>query len=159
VVHAQALQVAVHGVLDVRGRHARLPVFPQVLVTVPRHLHSCALAKEYHASGTRWCSPTLLTRNGCGSYEDCSTPGGLADLPTRTLVQTMTSSRLRSLSQELIYLSVRPCVSAKQAHRPQPAGPASNAAGDKAAGRKWVTLAEAPASHLQRAVSAHKQQL
>ena len=38
VVDAQPLQVAVNGRLDVRARDARLPVRPQVLVSVPRHL-------------------------------------------------------------------------------------------------------------------------
>ena len=38
VVHAQPLQVAIHGRLDVRGLHARLPIRPQVLVPIPRHL-------------------------------------------------------------------------------------------------------------------------
>ena len=38
VVDAQALQIAIHGRLDVRARDARLPVRPQVLVPVPRHL-------------------------------------------------------------------------------------------------------------------------
>ena len=38
VVDAQALQIAIHGRLDVRTRDARLPVRPEVLVPVPRHL-------------------------------------------------------------------------------------------------------------------------
>ena len=38
VVDAQALQIAVYGRLNVRACDARLPVRPQVLVPVPRHL-------------------------------------------------------------------------------------------------------------------------